>query len=722
MSVSPPKVFIFDANFMICLKDTKSAGAYTRLLEVKNKIGISYATSSRVFKECPFLDGKTSSSFKAAVDIIEITENELNGIKNELKTRGVKLVAQDPDLTLIALAERMYRANKEVYIVSDDFKLSENVRMLQKYKIKFLSLPAFLQFVYQNVSGELKEYFGRVRKLVLKNNLDYMMSRHEQFPAQEKIVWLIENAVTVAGEGISITGACSEINPEDSNKYYQAMEDYIIDKPISAQFQDELKPIMPTLEKLKKIRKTIKDAKKFLENNEILDTLKQLQKSLSALRDLIQISGSELKKTEFEIVLRILASEYCKIDFLYAFVMIGQNKVREAVDALNETAMFATIAGLKDTVLSINYLKSLVYIFNTDYKRAIQQYNFTEELAANYKNSLLKLKCKLGRAITLYLNNEREDSKILMEEFAFEDDDKLSKKDMLTAMNEMGDLFYTLGLPEISFLLYSESLEFAVDLPEFSWMINIIIEKMKRTNIASAILGYVARPSQGLDAVIYNVYKVKNIDRFNEEMEKIAKFNQLFYEPFEYFTQVEKTSTSKGENASKATMGKKSTKSSKKTTKSSKKESQESPQDGVRPSSANIDITGLTPEELEVLGLIEQKQYVSPWTPYEKIHQALKTTFKVLKIQEHYETGHTLIIAYSEKLGLIAFDVALSTVLAGNAENYTIELKNTAEVKVERPSEVFKDMFLIRAIIYIKDGTQVSLNRTIPAFFSQMKI
>ncbi len=119
---------------------------------------------------------------------------------------------------------------------------------------------------------------------------------------------------------------------------------------------------------------------------------------------------------------------------------------------------------------------------------------------------------------------------------------------------------------------------------------------------------------------------------------------------------------------------------------------------------------------------MEQKQYVSEWTPYAKIHQALKTTFKVLKIQEHYQTGHTLIIAYSEKLGLIAFDVALSTVLSGNAENYTIELKDTAEVKVERPSEVFKDMFLIRAIIYIRDGSQVSLNRTIPAFFSQMKI
>ena len=83
-----------------------------------------------------------------------------------------------------------------------------------------------------------------------------MMSRHEQFPAQEKIVWLIENAVTVAGEGISITGTCSDINPEESHKYYQAMEDYIIEKPIPSQYQEELKSLFPTLDKMKKIRKT----------------------------------------------------------------------------------------------------------------------------------------------------------------------------------------------------------------------------------------------------------------------------------------------------------------------------------------------------------------------------------------------------------------------------------------------------------------------------------
>ena len=726
MSVQPNKVFIFDANFMICLKDTKSAGAYSRLLDVKNKIGIYYATSSRVFKECPFLDGKTRFSFKAAVDIVDITENELNGIKNELKSKGVKMVAQDPDLTLVALAERMQRAGKDVYIVSDDFKLSENVRMLQKHKIKFLSLPAFLQFVYQNVSGELKEYFGRVRKLVLKNNLDYMMSRHEQFPAQEKIVWLIENAVTVAGEGISITETCTDINPEESHKYYQVMEDYLVDKPIPAQYQEELKTLFPTLDKLKKIRKLIKDAKKYLENNEILDTLKQLQRSLSALRDLIQISGSELKKTEFDIVLRILASEYCKIDFLYAFVMLGQNKVREAVDALNETAMFATIAYLKDTVLSINYLKALVYIFNKDYKKAIIQYNFTEDLAANYKNSLLHLKCKLGRAITLYLNNEKEDSQKLMQDFSFEEDDKVPKKDMLVAMTEMGDLFYTLGLPEISFLLYSESLELAVDLPEFSWMINIIVEKMKRTNIASAILGYVSRPSLGLDAVLYNVYKVKNIDRFNDEMEKIAKFNQLFYEPFEYYTQkekIEKTKGEKGEKPIKPTSGKKSTKSSQKTTKSTKKEEKKPESIPIQPvNESTLDLSGLTQEELETLGLVAPKQYISQWTPYDKIDKAIKGSFKVLKFQEDYASGHTLVIAYSEKIGLVAFDVAIATTLSGNAENYTIELKSNAHVKIERPNEVLRDMFLIRAIIYVKEGTQVILNRTIPAFFSQMRI
>jgi hypothetical protein len=218
---------------------------------------------------------------------------------------------------------------------------------------------------------------------------------------------------------------------------------------------------------------------------------------------------------------------------------------------------------------------------------------------------------------------------------------------------------------------------------------------------------------------------VKNIDRFNEEMEKIAKFNQLFYEPFEYYTQVEKTQQTESQKSIKSTTGKKNTKSTQKASKKTKKESTEIQSESNPTSAANmstLDLSGLTQEELQALGLVTPKEYVSPWTPYEKIDKAIKTTFKVLKFQEDYSTGHTLVIAYSEKIGLVAFDVAIATTLSGNAENYTIELKNNAFVKIERPNEVLRDMFLIRAIIYVKEGTQVALNRTIPAFFSQMKI
>ena len=213
---------------------------------------IAFATSMHIYNECPFLQGKLGPSFKSAVDVYEVTETELNSVKSELKAKGVKMVAQDPDLTLIALADRLTRAGKAACIVSDDYKLSENVRLMQKFKIKFLSLPAFLQYIWQNVSADMKDYFALIRKNVLKNNLDYMMSRHDQFPAQEKIVWLIENAVNVAGEGISISGTTTKMDTDESHRYFQIMEDYVMDKMIAAKHKEEIKALIPNLDRNQK--------------------------------------------------------------------------------------------------------------------------------------------------------------------------------------------------------------------------------------------------------------------------------------------------------------------------------------------------------------------------------------------------------------------------------------------------------------------------------------
>jgi tetratricopeptide (TPR) repeat protein len=663
--ISESPAFVFDANFFICLKQAKAERPFKMLETAKSKLKIDMFVSAMVFNECPFIVGQDFQEFSKGISIELVPDSELDQIKHDLGIKGVQAMAQDPDLTLVALAKRLKNKYNDVCIVSDDFKLSQNVETLQ-YRIKFWSLPAFLQFLAKNLAGSERDYFKIMRKRVLKLNLDYMLSRNDIYPAQAKMAWLLENAVSVADEGITLKNeALDDLKKQEQveaqKELFTLSQNYIDGKSIPKEKQQLISPYEAGLKRIISIRKLISSAKDSFMTDDEKKASSSLKKAQETLMALFQYIAATYRKKEFRFLELIMASEIAKVGFLRAFLLIGKNKLALALEALRQTSLFASLARMPDTVLTINFLIALIHMFESGYEKAIEQFRFLRQLSDAYEDRLITLKSYIGEMITLYLIGQHDDAINLVPQFRETAQDDLEL--LSIALLDSGDYFYNMGFPEIASNLYSNTLEVYLDLGK-KLKTRSILSKMKKSYMGSALIGNNVRPSADISVLIDKFYDCINIDGFNDAMQELAEFTNKLYAPFELMEQ--------------------------------KKANQKKTKDGKK-----------------VDGLIK----------FSDLPSEMKGEFECVKIQENPETDRTLLIVFREEIGLIAFDVLLDHPLEGVPENYSIELRKDAQIKIKTADIIKEALFLIRAIIYIPDlDRDLKITRNIPAFFGQMKI
>jgi len=208
--------FIFDANFFITLQHIKAKNYIDRLLEVRDELNIRFYTSRHVYQEI-FLNKEERPKFADLVKIISVADEEIQSVKRDLSNLGINenRHAQDPDLSLVGLSRKIRSPSTEVCIVSDDFKLNDNVKLLENvgsrnYDIEYWPLSAFLLYLTRSTKrSDLNDYFKKARDKTLKNRLTYMLKKHssKQYNVQNKLMWLIEKAISVTDDGsFNLTG------------------------------------------------------------------------------------------------------------------------------------------------------------------------------------------------------------------------------------------------------------------------------------------------------------------------------------------------------------------------------------------------------------------------------------------------------------------------------------------------------------------------------------
>ncbi|MFX0080480.1 MAG: hypothetical protein ACFE94_01880 [Candidatus Hodarchaeota archaeon] len=655
---------VFDANFFICMLQIRARNILGNLEKAAKELGYEYYISEVVFHEIK-APHTYKDKLRQILNVQEILPIEIDSIKNDLIPYNVRFPAQDPDLSLVYIAKTLIDKGKSfpIHLITDDFKLVKNTSLLYKGRINILSLSSFLLKIQRTTTNsQMRKYFKDIWKRSLNYTLSYMIERSKTYPAEKKITWLIEKAITVTEDSI-LTQDVELENPDVGMKFeigasryldeISIAEKYISNQNIPKSEEDKVLGIIKFLENLKISREYVSRARKAIIRSNSKEAVKFLKKGNEFLISLLQVASGQLtQRKDYEIIQQLICSEISKMEFLRAYLLVSLGRVNSAISSLERAALFSTIIHNHKTCLTLNYLKALIYIFHGLYKNAIMQYNFTEELAEIYEDDKLKLKCLLGKAIALYIEGQDRDTAMsIMEEISTMDLDE-NFLDAIIVFSELGDYFLALGHSQIAANLYNQALEVSIDY-KLTLKSEILIEKLKRSYIATVLDGYSAEDMvDKLDLLLDKAYSIKDVEKYNEQIKKISSFNLLFYTPFPYIT------------------GKK-----------------------------RIIPFSKLPKEL--------KEDFLEVVYFEK---SLSDQNQILFIVSHYE------------LGLLGILVQTNENITGIAENYTLRIKPTAKVKIYEPDEDLKNDYLIRAIIETTKIDQVRINYTLPSFFKQLNL
>ncbi|TXT67084.1 MAG: hypothetical protein BAJALOKI1v1_190027 [Promethearchaeota archaeon] len=664
--VRKKEVLVFDANFFICMLSVNAPEILENLERAGSELGYDYYISERVFNEI-----KAPTEFKSKlatiINIKRISDGDIEQLKQDLEKRNIRFPAQDNDLSLIFLAEKLVSAKanqrKRIHIITDDFKLAKNTTILHPTAINILSLSSFLLKIHRSISkSKMRAYFKKVWQLSLNYTLGYMLDaeRLKLYKAEKKITWLIERAISVTQDSILTQDSCLEDDQVEfgvcTPKYEEELaisEKYIEGQKIPQSEEEKVYGIINFLENLKISREYIKKARNAIVKNDSKSAVKYLKKGNGFLVSLLQLASGKIKKlSDYEIVEQLICSEISKMEFLRAFLLVSLGHINSAIDSIERAALFSTIIHNYQTCLTLNYIKALILLFHGFYQNSILAYNFTEELADVYHNEKLKLKCSIGKAIALYLQGGTEDREAamnIMKEIS-EINLKDNMVDAVIVFSELGDYFLALGHSQLATNLYNESMEMAIDVG-LNWKVDILIEKLKRAYIATVINGYQAEEFVNhLDLLLNKAYKVQNIEEYNNQIKKIAHFNTLFYTPFEY----------------------------------------------IKGKRKNIKYNDI-PDALK-------GRYL------EAVHFIQESKDQVLFIVSHYE------------LGLLGIRLKTDQNITGIAENYSLRLTSRATVKIYEAEDELKELYLIRAIIEVKEKDSVEILYSLPSFFKQLNL
>ncbi|MFW9875258.1 MAG: hypothetical protein ACFFG0_19295 [Candidatus Thorarchaeota archaeon] len=539
---------VFDANFFICMLQIKARNILGNLEKVSQDLGYEYYISQIVFDEIK-APHTYKDKLKSFVNIENVYLYEIDELKEDLSQYNVRFPAQDPDLTLVCIGKRLLNKNKNssVHLVTDDFKLAKNTNLLYKNNINILSLSSFLLKIQRTTTDpQMRKYFKELWRKSLNYTLSYMIERSKIYPAEQKITWLIEKAIAVTENSI-LTQDVELENPDAGVKFevgasrysdeINIAEKYISNQALPKSEEEKIFSITKFLENLKISREYLNRAREAIIKSERKDAIKHLKTGNGFLVSLLQVASGQLNDIkEYNIVEQLICSEISKMEFLRAFLLVSLGRINTAIDSLERAALFSVIIHNYKTCLTLNYVKALIFLFHGLYENAIKQYNFTEELADIYEDDKLRLKCLIGKAIAIYIQGEdRNTAMDIMEEISKFDIDE-NFLDAIIVFSELGDYFLALGHSQIATNLYNQALEISIDY-KLSFKSEILIEKLKRSYIATVLNGYSAEDMiDKLDLLLDKAYEIKDIEKYNEQIKKISSFNILFYTPFPYIS------------------------------------------------------------------------------------------------------------------------------------------------------------------------------------------
>nr|MDO8117309.1 hypothetical protein [Candidatus Sigynarchaeota archaeon] len=386
-------------------------------------------------------------------------------------------------------------------------------------------------------------------------SIKYILSRQDVYPAAKKLSWLVDKTASLIGggdaEGLEEGEIVNEIVAKKtsfiSSSTLNEEEIAIIriadiylsaSMPLSAEQTRILDHLVDYLDGLKSTIAWITSAKKAILDEKFDDALRMLSSLESDIMNALVKARFEYKDKEYNIIHVVSAIQAYKVTFFKAYVNLLKGNILNALTHFTETGYWAMQSHQDAALLNAVYIKAMIFLSNFSdipdfYIKAIENYEYARFLAEKIGNDQIQLKCLLAKAIASFQVERAEDARSYIQEVQ-----RVSAKRAdaaATAFAEMADFFLIFGKPEYSVFLYDEALEAAV-VAGIEHKSRALLDKMKKSYIIAGVrMGDIVKGGVHLDSLLdesFNIMKKEDVDRYNEEIMKLAQFNSLMYEPF----------------------------------------------------------------------------------------------------------------------------------------------------------------------------------------------
>ncbi|NHI94830.1 MAG: hypothetical protein EAX96_20225 [Candidatus Lokiarchaeota archaeon] len=680
--------YIIDANFFIGLFNTRKQNGMYKLIEAVNQLGLRkrLVTTNVVYNELK-LPRAVLESIKEVLRTFPIRPSDIDDLKT---AKDPRKIPQDPDLSLVALAEKIKNTQPNpIIIVTNDYKLSQFIR---KYTPKYAVLPpsSFWLSLTNNLSEpNLKRYFQQIRKEITQYEFEYILQRRDVYNPREKLNWIVEKAINVA-QSTSIGTVETKIESnsiDDWIKKVNSINKYVNGQPLQ---HNEKKLIDPFL----------KFTKSLIESNKSLNTL--LECSISDINNIkeklvkdYQLSQCNLENYEDKILFQsIITKKIATFEFLTALILLESSEFEEAFTHFDYTAMYSMLASLKDgngtSIIKTMYLKALSYLHNDLFRNAEEEFEYTQKLAESYKDNKYLIISMTGQAICKYLQGDSDGAKELMMEVK-----KLVEKDKLNnlyMLYEFAENIYFLDRPVIAIHFYDEAMEIASELGK-----KVLIDKIKdRLRRCFYAVGQYYSPEEAsIDEIIDLLHDQTDQELYdNAQAEIFGELNKKLNEKFPYTTNGKWV---KGISLDKAL-----------------KESFDLVSSDIQETFAvNVNMA------------VELNQCGMPCFPEEMVKKGKrgkkkksKKSKSIVVVDEITETEvhpeetekETILFSLSNKLGGIAFKIP-GEIKIKIPELYSIQIKSDAQYMIEESQQLDKDRFYMRAVVHVKSQDDLIIKK-----------
>jgi len=690
--------YIIDANFIIGLYQKRRHQGIEKLAEAVKQLKLKkkLMTSNVVFTELK-IPRPALILLRDIFRSFPIRNEDINKLK---RAKDPRKIPQDPDLSLVALAENIKNTQpKPIIIITNDFKLGQ---FIKKYTPSFSVLPpsSFLLSITNNLSEPgLKSYFKSVRKEITQYEFEYILQRRDIYNPREKLNWILEKAINVAQDS-SLTSSSETESSPSSDGDWDEKTDFLNKLITGVQLNSKQKQIIRTfLPFTNSLIESKKSLTKILELN--MSEINEIKQKL--VRD-YQLSQSSLNHDDKMLFQSIITKRIATFEFLTAIIMLETGDLDEAFSNFDYAAIYATLASMKHgdgtLVIKTLYLKALSYLHNDLVAQAEAEFEYTQKLAEAYKDNKYLIISMTGQAICKYLQGDSLGAKDIIKGVT-----ELVKQDKLSTLfvlYELAENIYYNDQPEIAIHLYDEALEISTELGK-KYLADKIKDRLKRSFYA--VGQFISPEAASIDEIIDPLHEQtedeKQIEQYNLlQAEIFSELNTKLNEKFPHVT--------KGKWIKAVALDKQL----------------REPLDLL-----SADVRETHAVEIDMVLNLEQCGF--PCFPEKAVKKGKGKKRKKKKkskgkivvddlatTEVHPESieRETVFFTLSNKLGGIALKIP-GEVKVKIPELYKVRIKPTAHVMIEESQQLDKDRYYMRAVVYVKSQDDLIVEKSFPEVY-----